>query len=144
MLLLWIAVALLAALSLGALVASLTLHARLGRFELARQRAERDQRVQLEAGLMVVERQVRAARNESATFLEAIFTGVRGLARNVDATRTTTVETLEELRKKIPVEPEEPADAGRPFDTVPETSPPGLEELRKLARKKRPGRDRDG
>jgi hypothetical protein len=41
---------------------------------------------------------VRAARAEAATYLEAVFTGVRGMSRNLDATRATAAEALNELR----------------------------------------------
>jgi hypothetical protein len=39
---------------------------------------------------------VRAARAEAATYLEAVFTGVRGMSRNLDATRAA----LDEVRRQ--------------------------------------------
>lgn len=53
---------------------------------------------------------VRAARAEAATYLEAVFTGVRGLSSNLDAARATAAETLTELRRH----PARPAPAVRP------------------------------
>ena len=42
---------------------------------------------------------VRASRAEAATYLEAVFTGVRGLSNHLDAARVTATETLNELRR---------------------------------------------
>ncbi len=53
---------------------------------------------------------VRAARAETATYLEAVFTGVRGISSNLDAARTTAAETLNELRRQTA----RPAAAVRP------------------------------
>ena len=52
------------------------------------------------AELARVDANVRAARAEAATYLEAVFTGVRGMSRNLDATRATAAEALAELRHR--------------------------------------------
>jgi hypothetical protein len=57
-----------------------------------------------------LEATVRAARAESATYLEAVFTGVRGISNNLDAARATAAETLNELRRQ----PARPGPAVRP------------------------------
>jgi hypothetical protein len=53
---------------------------------------------------------VRGARAEAATYLEAVFTGVRGISNNLDAARVTAAETLDELRRQ----PAHPATPARP------------------------------
>ena len=53
---------------------------------------------------------VRAARAEAATYLEAVFTGVRGISNNLDAARATAAETLTELRQQAA----RPATSARP------------------------------
>jgi hypothetical protein len=53
---------------------------------------------------------VHAARAEAATYLEAVFTGVRGISNNLDAARVTAAETLDEVRRQ----PAHPAPPARP------------------------------
>lgn len=55
------------------------------------------------AELSKVDATVRAARAEAATYLEAVFTGVRGVSRNLDATRAAAAEALAELRHRAPL-----------------------------------------
>jgi len=52
------------------------------------------------AALSSLEGVVRAARADSATYLQAVFTGVQGLARNLDAARESSAQTLEELKRR--------------------------------------------
>ena len=53
--------------------------------EAERRRRDRELRRALAAELAELRTTVRAARAEAATYLEAVFTGVRGLARNQEA-----------------------------------------------------------
>jgi hypothetical protein len=116
-------------------LASATLVALVIALQLARQiRAERGESARREAALREsiaaqlsqIEGRLVAHRNESALFLQAIFTGVQGLARNLDAARSTTAMTLEEVRQKLPAPGEHPFLAHR-FDTVPDLAPPAVE-----------------
>jgi hypothetical protein len=72
------------------------------RAEDRRQANEREASIATE--LRKLEGTVRAARAETATFLPSIFAGVQGIARNLDATRSSTAEALDQLRPK-PAEP---------------------------------------
>jgi uncharacterized membrane-anchored protein YhcB (DUF1043 family) len=63
-------------------------------------RRDREQVQAVAAELNALRATVKAARAESATYLEAVFSGVRGMARNLDAARDTSAQTLEELRRR--------------------------------------------
>jgi hypothetical protein len=108
---------------------------------VAETRLREEEREQATAAeLKRMEATVRAARAEAATFLQSIFTGVQGIARNLDATRTTTAEALEELRQKAaappaeppPTPPRPPSEETQPlYRTMEEPRPVELFELRR-------------
>jgi len=94
-------------------------------------RRERAQMQDLAAELDQLRAIVRAARAESATYLEAVFSGVRGMARNLDAARDSVAQTLQELRRR----PEPSPVAGPALDPPPDDSAtvggaPSREEMR--------------
>jgi hypothetical protein len=66
---------------------------------------DRSQVQPLAEKLIRLDAAARAARAENATYLEAIFTGLRGMSRNLDAARATAVETLDELRRQSTAPP---------------------------------------
>jgi Tfp pilus assembly protein PilV len=68
---------------------------------------------------------VRAARADSATYLQAVFTGVQGLARNLDAARESSAQTLEELKRRAQAATEPP-----PADPVAEPVTKTLDDVR--------------
>jgi hypothetical protein len=84
------------------IVATIYLLRKLAAVEAERSKREQAQARALTAELSNLEATVRAARAETATYLEAVFTGVRGLAQNLDAARTTSAQTLEELKRTSP------------------------------------------
>jgi hypothetical protein len=55
---------------------------------------DRDQVQPLARALSSLESTVRGGRAESASYLEAVFTGVRGISRNLDLLRAITAQTL--------------------------------------------------
>jgi hypothetical protein len=110
------------ALQAVALVLAVVYLVRRLRFEAAQNRRHESAQLQLlAAGLAKLGVTVGAARAESATFLEAVFSGVRGMARNLDAARATSAQTLEEMRRRFdplgsdpsPQPSEAPAEVGR-------------------------------
>lgn len=64
----------------------------------------------LARALSMLESTVRGGRAESANYLEAVFSGVRGIARNLDLVRTTAAQTLAHVQWQ--------ADAAEPVEVV--------------------------
>src|SRR3954465_86243 len=116
---------------------------RIRTLEEERKRREQAAARALTAELSNLEATVRAARAETATYLEAVFSGVRGLALNLDAARNTSAETLEELKQRstppapqAPFPPPPPADSDdRMGRTLDDARPVRLVEVKQPRRK---------
>jgi hypothetical protein len=122
------------------IVATLYLVRRLAGAEAESQKRAQAQARGLAAEMSNLEATVRAARGETASYLEAVFTGIQGLALNLDAARETSTQALEELKKRAgvtgehtPVEaadPEPEAAASTTARTLEEVRPADLLRLR--------------
>jgi hypothetical protein len=88
--------------AIALIAATIYLLRKLAAVEDERSKREQAQARALTAELSNLEATIRASRAETATYLEAVFTGVRGLAQNLDAARTTSAQTLEELKRSSP------------------------------------------
>jgi hypothetical protein len=110
--------------TLALILGAIYLVRRLAAAEAESRRRDQAQARVLAAALSDLEVTVRAARADSATYLQAVFTGVQGLARNLDAARESSAQTLEELRRRAEPLSEEPAELD------PEAEPNTLEEAR--------------
>jgi hypothetical protein len=114
-------------------VGTIYLVRRLAGAEAENQRRAQAQARGLAAEMSNLEATVRAARGETASYLEAVFTGIQGLALNLDAARETSTQALEELKKRAgvtgehtPVEADDPEPEPVPSSTTART----LEEVR--------------
>jgi hypothetical protein len=67
-----------------------------------------------------IEATVRQSRAETASYLEAVFTGIQGLALNLDAARETSTQALEELKKRAGVTGEHTPVVSEPAEPEPE------------------------
>jgi hypothetical protein len=94
--------------AIALIAATIYLLRKLSAVEAERSKREQAQARALTAELSNLEATIRSTRAETATYLEAVFTGVRGLAQNLDAARTTSAQTLEELKRSSPPPGEAP------------------------------------
>ncbi|HEX4383061.1 MAG TPA: hypothetical protein VH083_08940 [Myxococcales bacterium] len=115
------------------IVGTVYLVKRLGWAEAESQKRAQAQARGLAAEMSNLEATVRSARGETASYLEAVFTGIQGLALNLDAARETSTQALEELKKRAgvtgehtPVESADPEPEPTPSSTTART----LEEVR--------------
>jgi uncharacterized membrane-anchored protein YhcB (DUF1043 family) len=121
--------------ALALIVGTVYLVRRLAWAEAESQKRAQAQARGLAAEMSNLEATVRQARGETASYLEAVFTGIQGLALNLDAARETSTQALEELKKRAGVTGEHtPVPAAEAEEPEPEPAAPGtnrtLEEVR--------------
>ena len=97
--------------------------------EAEQRQRDRALRAAIAADVAELRTTVRAARAEAATYLEAVFTGVRGLARNLDAAREASAQAPDSPRELPQPEPDETLRLEKREEVV---------HLRDLAAKRRP------